>query len=227
MAALAAYFRALPSPWQDQLREPANVKKLIMIFQRTIAVPDQENSGQLLTIWNGQVGPKSCLRDYDTRKEWDTDGRCPTISENLDQITEDPCRDDAGGVTWWGRLCAILGPDSGDGNGDSDGFSKAVDWTPGEDSPKCPSGTCGGKLCKGYYCTPEPKGNPPDFYDPKNPDAPNPGTLDPNNPSPEPGWDNDDDDDDEEPAEPSSVKYKFMWSANVSTRRTCQPTYLE
>ncbi|KAJ4236844.1 hypothetical protein NW757_013296, partial [Fusarium falciforme] len=118
VAALAAYFRALPSPWQDQLREPANVKKLIMILQRAIAVPGEENLGQLLTIWNSQVGEKSCLPNYDTRKEWDTDGRCLTIGQNLDQITENPYRDDAGWVTWWGRLYVILGPDSGDGNSD-------------------------------------------------------------------------------------------------------------
>ncbi|KAJ4185096.1 hypothetical protein NW755_008539 [Fusarium falciforme] len=126
VAALAAYFRALPSPWQDQLREPANVKKLIMILQRAIAVPGEENLGQLLTIWNSQVGEKSCLPNYDTRKEWDTDGRCLTIGQNLDQITENPYRDDAGWVTWWGRLYVILGPDSGDGNSDSDRFSNAV-----------------------------------------------------------------------------------------------------
>jgi hypothetical protein len=49
------------------------------------------------------------------------------------------------------------------------GGSRQVDWSQGSDTPRCPSGTCGGKLCSGYYCTKNPTGVPPDFRDPKDP----------------------------------------------------------
>lgn len=53
---------------------------------------------------------------------------------------------------------------------DDDGLTKQIDWDEGADSPKCASGgSCGGRLCTGYYCTPNPKGHTPDFRDPKDP----------------------------------------------------------
>lgn len=39
VAGLVCYWRALNSRWKDQLENPANVKKLIKVFHRPIAVP--------------------------------------------------------------------------------------------------------------------------------------------------------------------------------------------
>ncbi|KAM5385383.1 hypothetical protein ACJZ2D_001024 [Fusarium nematophilum] len=208
VAALAAYYRSIPSPWKTQLGSPANVRKLIMLFQREI-INERGNPGWHDIIWNGQVGAKSCLRDYATKGTWDTDNACPTIRDNLEEVPVNPCRTDGTKRKRQdeGDSCPVPPlPGAGDGSG------KDIEWTSGQASPKCPSGTCGGTLCKGYYCESKPKGHPPDFYDPKNPDAPNPGPLDPENPSPEPGWD--DDDDDDEPSEPSGFAYGIRFSAN-------------
>ncbi|CAM1508809.1 Fc.00g025480.m01.CDS01 [Cosmosporella sp. VM-42] len=232
VAALVAYFRSMPSPWQDQLQNPANVKKLIQIFGRTI-IPERYAPILMPIIWNGQVGAKSCLRDYATKGTWDTSNACPTIKDKLEDVPVNPCRSDASKRKRQDVEGCPVSPPPGDGGSDDNGLGKEIDWTSGQASPKCPSGTCGGKLCDGYYCISNPSGHPPDFYDPKNPDAPNPGTGDPNNPSPEPGWDDGDDGDDGdgddgdgddgdgddgdgdgEPSEPSSTKYKIIFSTN-------------
>ncbi|KAH6874029.1 peptidase S8/S53 domain-containing protein [Thelonectria olida] len=174
VAALAAYFRGLPSPWQYQLRKPANVKKMIKLFHRRFAIEGVSLAPELRrpVIWNGQVGSKSCLTDYLTKDDWDKHKACPDINLDLDKVPENPgepvypCK--SGGSAkkrqdGSGGSCPIL-------PGDDSALSKKIDWDQGSDSPKCAAqGGCGGRLCTGYYCTSNPKGPPPDFRDPKDP----------------------------------------------------------
>ncbi|KFX87604.1 hypothetical protein V490_08138, partial [Pseudogymnoascus sp. VKM F-3557] len=183
VAGLAAYYRSLPSPWEAQLTSPARVKKLIRLFHRRFQVsrepvPDAEKKP---VIWNGQVGQKSCLSDYNTRGTWDTEHVCPEINVNLDNQpdngqTVEPCgatrsglaaRQDSGGS------CPLFPDDGGDGT-DSGGHT--ISFTSGaQASPTCASGSgCGGVICSGFWCNPNPTGIPPDHQDPKDPNAGNP-----------------------------------------------------
>ncbi|KAI0400578.1 hypothetical protein F4802DRAFT_601860 [Xylaria palmicola] len=57
-----------------------------------------------------------------------------------------------------GESCPLLPGD--------DGQWHTIDFT---DGPRC-----GGDLCTGFYCTPNPTGVPPDYRDPKDPNANNP-----------------------------------------------------
>ncbi|CAG8897285.1 unnamed protein product [Penicillium egyptiacum] len=54
------------------------------------------------------------------------------------------------------------------------GPGKNVNWEEGPSGPECTSDdNCGGELCTGYYCDPDPEiRHPPDYYDPKDPDNP-------------------------------------------------------
>lgn len=146
-------------------------------------------------IWNGQVRDKSCIVDYATRATWDTDGACPDIPTDLSTLEEpigesvqdcsasgelipdgadtDPgppetptdskrrFKRDAGGA------CPTNLGDGSGGGGQSIAYSSAP--TP---SPTCASGTgCGGILCTGYYCVPNPTGVPPDYPAPNDPNG--------------------------------------------------------
>ncbi|KAF2828939.1 hypothetical protein CC86DRAFT_317913 [Ophiobolus disseminans] len=203
VAALANYFRSVPSKWKSQLGETANVKKLIQLFHRRFAVPGPpvNPTGRNPIIWNGQVGKNSCLRDWDSTEDWHK--VCPNINDQLDQEPSDPgqpvtpCgsgqngnpakRQDGGGS------CPLVPGGNGPG--------KDVDWRNGPSKPVCNAkDNCGGEVCKGYYCTPRPKfPHPPDYYDPKDPDNPHgqpkpsptptptpTPTPKPDNPDPEP-----------------------------------------
>lgn len=184
VAALAAYLRALPSAWSTQLEEPANVKKLIRLLHRRFAVNNPSTrwpdpSLRKPVIWNGQVGDKNCLIDYDTKDDWDKDNSCPTLEKDLSQQTDDgqtvqECTPGAGGNPTLksrqddGESCPYVPGDSGDG--------QAISFTKGSGaSPTCASGTgCGGHLCEGYWCVPNPSGHPPGYQDPQDPNAGNP-----------------------------------------------------
>jgi hypothetical protein len=64
---------------------------------------------------------------------------------------------------------------NGDGGGQSIGFTQPPTDVPA--SPTCPvEAGCGGTLCTGCYCNPEPTGDLPGFLDPKDPNASNPVT---------------------------------------------------
>ncbi|OBT61060.1 hypothetical protein VE03_09163 [Pseudogymnoascus sp. 23342-1-I1] len=185
VAGLAAYYRSLPSPWKTQLTSPARVKKLIRLFHRRFQVrqqvPDEEKKP---VIWNGQVGDHSCLSDYSTRSTWDTERVCPEIDPTLDNQpdngqTVEPC-----GVTTSGSGLLAARQDSGgscplfpdDGSDGGDGGGHTISFTSGaQPSPTCASGTgCGGVICSGFWCNPNPTGIPPDHQDPKDPNAGNP-----------------------------------------------------
>ncbi|KAF4462820.1 killer toxin subunits alpha beta [Fusarium albosuccineum] len=156
VAGLVAHLRSLPSKsYQDQLREPATVKRLIKGLSRSIATWDEDvevidEPDDLLSmqvIWNGHSGDESCLM-----------GKVPP---------PDGCR--------------VLPPDLSTGDLSPGGSTKRIKWEPGPDGPKCSAkslvrrlferaeATCGGQLCSGYYCRPNPLGPPPDFRDPKDP----------------------------------------------------------
>lgn len=193
VAGLAAYLRSLNSPWKAQLEKPTNVKKMIRIMHRHILSNDESGAtipGNVPIIWNGQVGDKSCLSDYDTRAQWDDTNLCPEINKNLDDVSED-------------EIEPITSP------GGDDAESKQIDWSEGPDSPKCKStsGTCGGELCRGYYCVPNPVGVPPDFQDPKDPKGPTGPNAGPGDPE-----------DEDEPDGPSPYDWGIRWYEKVSSR---------
>lgn len=189
----------MPSPWQSQLSKPSNVKKLIQLFARRFAVKGHnvDPAARRPIIWNGQVGEHSCLRDYGSKEDWAK--VCPTIKDNLEDEPVnpgqpvEPCdagqagssanpgrrrRRQAGGG---GGSCPYVPGDNGPG--------KNINWEEGPSAPECAGDdNCGGELCEGYYCNPDPEiPHPPDYYDPKDPENPHgqpPQT--PPDPDPEP-----------------------------------------
>lgn len=183
MAALAAYLRGLNSPWKTQLEDPANVKKLIRILHRRFAVLHYKfyvtPADRKPVIWNGEVGDKSCVADYASRANWDHDKVCPTIDDNLDNVSLDPPPGQTVGQCGagvGGNPTKRKRQDGGGGScplnlGGADG--QTLSFTTGPTAaPTCPSQTgCGGRLCTGYYCVPNPTGLPPDYPDPKDPSA--------------------------------------------------------
>ncbi|KAJ5962460.1 hypothetical protein N7501_007401 [Penicillium viridicatum] len=90
VAALANYFRSVPSPWQSQLSKTSNVKKLIQLFARRFAVHSHnvDPAGRRPIIWNGQVGEHSCLRDYRSKEDWAK--VCPSIQDSLEDQPMNP-----------------------------------------------------------------------------------------------------------------------------------------
>lgn len=146
-------------------------------------------AAQRPVIWNGQVGPKSCLVDYDTRDDWDpvdpkTGKRkhCPNIEKDLDHQSADDgeplgecVEGDSGAASSANRRDGLrscpLNPNRGDGD------RRTISFTSGsQPSPTC-KGDCGGKLCTGYWCDPTPTAAPPDYHDPKDPNVDHPGTT--------------------------------------------------
>ncbi|EER40925.1 exo-beta-1,3-glucanase [Histoplasma capsulatum H143] len=191
VAGLVAYFRSLSSPWKDQLKKPANVKKMIQLFHRrfTVHSPVAPNDPNLRkpVIWNGQVKTHSCLSDYNTIDEWDTGRSCPKIKEKLDDETGkgetvEPCSLGNPFTQVDGGSCPFF-PNDGPG-----GHTVSFTGRPGaKPSPTCASGTgCGGHLCTGFFCSPMPTGVPPDRHDPKDPNASSrvPTTTGPGDPEP-------------------------------------------
>ncbi|OAX83696.1 hypothetical protein ACJ72_01943 [Emergomyces africanus] len=191
VSSLIGYYRSLQSPWQDQLRDPANVKKMIKIFHRRIEVYGKQidMTRAKPIIWNGQIETRSCISDFDTIDEWDQAGRCPRIKANLAEETNEgetvePCQPGAGNLLKQldGSYCPRM-PGSGAG-------SHTVSFTSNggaKPSPTCISGTgCGGHLCTGFFCSPMPTGVPPDRHDPKDPNASSrvPTTTGPGDPEP-------------------------------------------
>ncbi|KAF1994463.1 hypothetical protein P154DRAFT_567311 [Amniculicola lignicola CBS 123094] len=176
VAALANYFRSVPSKWESQLDKTANLKKFIQLFHRRFAVhghpvnPTDRNP----IIWNGQVGEHSCLRDWDSTEEWHK--VCPNINDDLEKEPVNPgqpvtpCqRGQNGNPTKrqnGGSSCPLIPGNNGPG--------KNINWQQGPSQPECTAQDhCGGKVCEGYYCNPNPKVlHPPDYYDPKDPDNP-------------------------------------------------------
>ncbi|QSS62360.1 glucan 1,3-beta-glucosidase precursor [Histoplasma capsulatum] len=191
VSGLIAYYRSIQSPWQDQLKDPANVKKMIKIFHRRIEVYGKQidMTRAKPIIWNGQVDTRSCLADYDTIDEWDQGRRCPRIREKLEDETNEgetvePCQPGTGNPLKEldGSYCPRM-PGAGAG-GHTVSFTSKAGVKP---TPTCASGTgCGGHLCTGFFCSPMPTGVPPDRHDPKDPNASSrvPTTTGPGDPEP-------------------------------------------
>lgn len=172
------------------------MKKMIRLLHRRFAVKDPQfgwaldRSRMKPIIWNGQVGDKNCLIDYDTKSEWDTEGACPDINADLDKEqndgeTTDDCASpnprqgsSNSGVERRqnGGSCPLVPGTGNGGSGGGGGGGQTVTFTSGASpKPTCASGTgCGGQLCTGYWCNPKPTGVPPDYHDPKDPNAGNP-----------------------------------------------------
>ncbi|OAT07954.1 hypothetical protein BDBG_16924 [Blastomyces gilchristii SLH14081] len=191
VSGLVGYYRSLPSPWEAQLQSPANVKKMIKIFHRRFAVQGEPVNFAMMkpTIWNAQVGARSCLSDYHEIPQWDVNRVCPQIELDLENDfnegeTVEPC-----GPVISNSLQKLAGsycpniPGAGSG-GHTVSFTSNGGAKP---SPTCASGTgCGGHLCTGFFCSPMPTGVPPDRHDPKDPNAGNPvpTTTRPSDPDP-------------------------------------------
>ncbi|KAL4993274.1 hypothetical protein BDV10DRAFT_199829 [Aspergillus recurvatus] len=176
-AALAAYFRAVPSRWRDQLIRPANVNKLIQLFARRFAIDgvNVNPEARRRVIWNGQVGEHSCLLEYGSNKPWAQ--ACPIIQDNFENESVNPGQSvepcDAGQNGNSARRRRQFGGGGGScphTPGDN-GPGKNIDWEEGPSAPECGSGdNCGEELCTGYCCDPDPENpHPPDYYDPKDP----------------------------------------------------------
>ncbi|KAF9872609.1 putative glucan 1, 3-beta-glucosidase [Colletotrichum karsti] len=185
VAGLVAYYRAMPSPWQADLTEPANVKKLIRLFHRRLAaVPEKDANGNPIPVRD-----RSCLRTDDYNDlTWPGRNLCPTINDLSTQAdtgqTVDPCGPGVGGNPTRrrrtyvkrqdGGSCPLIpDPPPGSGSGGGGGNGQTVSFTSGpQPSPTCSAaGGCGGTLCKGFWCNPRPTGVPPDYHDPKDPNS--------------------------------------------------------
>ncbi|KAI1159223.1 pectate lyase superfamily protein-domain-containing protein [Nemania serpens] len=185
VAALAAYFKALPSQWQAQLNQasaagPAAVKALIIAYQRNIVPSQMINLAHTPTvklIWNGMDQMTNCLLDYPNGG--DPKNACPNIGKDPTTYTPPP---DCAGAEIVAPLAMLMsGNDtlferqSGDsctlpGGG---GGGSTISFTTGPVvGPTCnPPSACGGVLCSGYWCAPTPTGYPPGFQDPKDPSS--------------------------------------------------------
>lgn len=161
VAALAAYFRALSSPWQSQLSSPSNVKKLIQLFTRRFAVHHHPVATEDMrpVIWNGQVGEHSCLSEYAAKGKEDWVNVCPTIKDDLADELPNP-GESVGSCSpgQTGSSAKRRRQSAGDGGGScphvpgSSGPGKTIDWEEGPSAPECAADDhCGGELCKGYY----------------------------------------------------------------------------
>lgn len=181
----------MDTKWQTQLREPANAKKLIQILHRYITPTDDElkrggfdpSAKKMKVIWNGQVGDKSCLVDYDTRNSWDNGDtkHCPDIDDILQKT---PCgtgpnarKRDRNARNWLVARDDDSCPIGGSGG---EGGGKTMTVTDGpKPSPTCEAADhCGGHVCTGYFCNPNPTGHPPGYYDPKDPNHDDGGSGD-------------------------------------------------
>ncbi|EGX95260.1 exo-beta-1,3-glucanase [Cordyceps militaris CM01] len=181
ISGLAAYLRALDSKWKVELRDPRNLLKLIRYLSRKLHVTREEDEYgghgsppgnddnredeaiQPHIIWNGQVKNENCLVGYVSE---DSKAVCDMYVKEIPGSLEswnppevpDPCDLSTGSKRdLIGRAsCEVNGARA---NKDARGFQ----WKQGNPSPTCTS-SCG-TLCTGYYCSPHPTGQPPDYYD--------------------------------------------------------------
>ncbi|KAF6820941.1 class V chitinase [Colletotrichum plurivorum] len=170
VAGVVAYIRAQNSRWQEQLKEPRNVKSMVRYLTRKlksdgdlgdgdVTLKNQARhdagtyTGQRAFIWNGEVFGKSCLRNHG---DADLQGVCPDIPDSLEGV--DPNDPSVGErVLGSGGAVPMPGP---------------VQFEPGPPGPTCSAGC--GDLCTGYYCNPTPQKTPPDFFEPTTTFTPGP-----------------------------------------------------
>lgn len=163
---LVAYWRALPNlanGWGEELRKPANVKKLLYFMHRPLSfsygrLENPQNDGfernRVPLIWTGQHPDGNCLQDPSY-------AGCPQGS--LGDLVPGGSCPIGGRKRQDGGSCEM--PSGPVGSGDA---IDTVTYNPGPASPTC-NDNCG-TLCTGYYCTPSPTGFPPDYFDPEDPE---------------------------------------------------------
>lgn len=185
VTALIAYWRGLAgvsAQWKEELKDPANVKKLLRYMQHEIGdnhIPSglqpQNSSGEepeekLKTpfIWTGEYLLSNCLEK--PRPEWG----CPQGSlSDLQPGGSCPRWQDGLRKRQSGGSCDLPGGGSGE-------IGEPITYVPGTASPTYISGC--GKLCTGFYCTPYQTGHPPDYFDPL--DTAHPPSAGPNTTTP-------------------------------------------
>ncbi|KAH9896206.1 hypothetical protein F4778DRAFT_793935 [Xylariomycetidae sp. FL2044] len=187
VSGLVAYLRALPSPWQEQLQEPARIKTLIRLFERPLPLDGTPEAERVPFVWNGHVLENHCL--FDTNL-----ALCPEIPEDLVPGSCGLFSSSPSSIL--ARDCLPGGGGTAGGGGELGGLPvpRPITWEDGEAGPLCTE-NCG-TACDGYFCDPEPTGTPPDHDDP-NPPGDGDG-----------GGDGGGDDG----GEPSPFNYEIVWS---------------
>lgn len=159
VAGLIAYWRGVDSGWAESFENARALPKLARVFQRPLNIPKTDSIDRTPFVWNGQDKGESCLTNEMLA---DDNGKllCPEELRRCSNGDDKRKR----------RSCDLGdGDDDEEGSGSSGGDSglrpSPITWQPGTPSPTC-SSNCG-SLCSGYYCKPNPTGNPPDYSDPK------------------------------------------------------------
>ncbi|RYC61691.1 hypothetical protein CHU98_g4510 [Xylaria longipes] len=186
VAALAAYFKVLPSQWRTQLNQgnsngPKAVKAMIVAFQRPInvgSVPSWDSGPTVSLVWNGMDVAVNCLLDFP--QGGDPNGVCPSLTDDItDYVPAQSCgriaafdetslvfasSNDTLSKRQSGGVCT-LPPNGGGGT--------RITFTTGSTvAPTCANADgCGGKVCTGFWCNPTPTGFPPGYQDPKDPSS--------------------------------------------------------
>ncbi|KAI9150631.1 Chitotriosidase-1 [Paramyrothecium foliicola] len=180
VAALVAYFRALPGPLQKDLEAPAKVKDLVFKMRRPLrgagdsrpadAYQDratQNSFGRRVPfIWNGHLRKTdtSCLVDMTAPgcpqidiSDKSPSGSCGTKKRGVDGDNDT----DALVIRQNGGDSCPLEPANPGGAG-----SRVISFKSGMPSPTC-TANCG-TYCTDYWCKPNRMGQPPHFTDPAN-----------------------------------------------------------
>jgi len=148
LVGLIAYWRGLPDirpQWQEELKIPYAVKKLVGFMHRPLAFPDYggvqivgDRKARVPFVWSGRVKGGDCLVDPNLEG-------CPPFKDHI----------------------YLLPPNGASTGGEAGG---SITFSPGAPSPTCRAEQACGTLCTGYYCAPSsPAGPPPDYHDPADP----------------------------------------------------------
>ncbi|KAI2615067.1 pectate lyase superfamily protein-domain-containing protein [Hypoxylon sp. NC1633] len=182
VAGVITYYRAQQSKWQKQLVHPKNVKTLISLFNRPLAVDGNlddpsitrsggsidESLGRRPMIWNGEAFGFSCLRDYDNDNFKGRERICPEIEDRLDKTdTDDVCYPAGRAKRSLGKRDCTHGEPA-----DLGPLPSPITFSSGVPGPTCTGTATCGQLCTGYYCQPTPTGTPPDYTETKPTDPP-------------------------------------------------------
>ncbi|RWA06956.1 hypothetical protein EKO27_g8145 [Xylaria grammica] len=184
VAALAAYFKQLPSRWQSQMNQPNTngpkaVKAMIVALQRYVkkAASGKRFDPAVPLVWNGMDVGLNCL--FEHTEEQDKKPVCPKLPDDI--TTYEPPASCAGvalaaeppmvavdNTTLFERQSdgfCTLAPDAGGGI--------QITFTSGASAgPTCGNANgCGGTVCSGYWCAPAPTGYPPNHQDPQDPSS--------------------------------------------------------
>jgi hypothetical protein len=196
VAGTIAYWRglALSAARAEELKNPANVKKLVMGMHRTlkyrvsVVIPGDKARprigsrpyNQVPTLWTGRVPGGDCvatptlkgcpsrlsgsIADLPARA---ADSTCNRVTTKRQSAAE-ACPLILDRPSWWDDLPASELPSSGGGGNNG---NPLITFLPGTPAPTCAAGPggCGGQLCVGFYCVPNPLGTPPNFFDPADP----------------------------------------------------------